>query len=158
MSLLDSNIIINACKIGEDSLRELIAEEIPSTSVVSYIEVLGYHQLTDQDRTNFEAFFSSITVLPISGEIVERAVKQTSTDQKDELRRCHCGRHSPGTSLDTDHSKYEGFRVGRRVDTCRSSGRDLIFRSIIVLDQQSSRSGYEASPLPAEVSQAIKVR
>jgi predicted nucleic acid-binding protein len=37
--------------------------------------VLGYHQLTEQERGHFEAFFAAATVLPTSGEVLEQAVK-----------------------------------------------------------------------------------
>ncbi len=42
-------------------------------SVVSYVEVLGYHRLTDQDRRFFEDFFVAAPVLQISTEILDRA-------------------------------------------------------------------------------------
>src|SRR5439155_7350722 len=72
--LLDSNIIIYAAKPEHADLRRLIAEHAPALSAVSVVEVLGYHRLTPQERQHFEAFFAAATVLPISREVVERAV------------------------------------------------------------------------------------
>jgi len=48
--LLDSNAIIYSIKPESDALRQLIAEHNPSVSAVSYVEVLGYHQLTASDK------------------------------------------------------------------------------------------------------------
>lgn len=54
--LLDSNVIIYAAKPEHEVLRRLIEEHAPAVSAVSYVEVLGYHQLTGQERCYFEAF------------------------------------------------------------------------------------------------------
>ena len=64
--LLDSNIIIYAALPEHDGLRRLIAEQSPSVSAVSYVEVLGYHRLSDEARHYFETFFASAEVLPLS--------------------------------------------------------------------------------------------
>lgn len=71
--LLDSNIIIYAAKLEHAKLRRLIAKSSPAVSVVSYVEVLGYHRLTDLDREYFQDFFLASTVLRISAEILDRA-------------------------------------------------------------------------------------
>ncbi len=44
-------------------------------SIVSYIEVLGYHQLKEEERGLLEQFFQAAKVLPLSDEIAERAVR-----------------------------------------------------------------------------------
>jgi predicted nucleic acid-binding protein len=69
MMLLDSNIIIYAVQPAHSELRRLIAEHSPAVSAVSYVEVLGYHRLTEADRLLLEAFFSVSTILPITQEI-----------------------------------------------------------------------------------------
>lgn len=71
--LLDSNIIIYAAKLEHSKLRRLIAQSSPAVSVVSYVEVLGYHRLTELDREYFQDFFLASTVLRISAEILDRA-------------------------------------------------------------------------------------
>lgn len=73
--LLDSNIIIYASQAEYDKLRELIAVQAPLVSAISYIEVLGYHQLTEAERVYFDAFFQAATILPISEAIIEQATK-----------------------------------------------------------------------------------
>lgn len=71
MILLDSNIVINSTKPGFDSLRRFLANK---TSVVSYVEVLGYHKLTSQDRDEFEEFFALTPKLPVSNEVAATAI------------------------------------------------------------------------------------
>ena len=48
--LIDSNIIIYAAQPGYEDLRRFIADRTPAVSAISYVEVLGYHQLTRQER------------------------------------------------------------------------------------------------------------
>ncbi|MDB9314197.1 type II toxin-antitoxin system VapC family toxin [Spirulina sp. CS-785/01] len=72
--LLDSNIIIYAAQPQYSQLRELIAERSPAVSALSYLEVLGYHQLTEEQRYYFEAFFQAAEVLPISQAVLIQAV------------------------------------------------------------------------------------
>lgn len=73
--LIDSNIIIYAAQPKHADLRRFIAEHAPSVSAISYVEVLGYHRLSDQDRQYFEQFFQAALVLPISETVLKRAVE-----------------------------------------------------------------------------------
>src|SRR6516165_1852410 len=73
--LIDSNIIIYAARPENAALRQFIAEEEPEVSAVSYVEVLGFHKLTEAERVHFEKFFAAATVLPLSQAVLERAVK-----------------------------------------------------------------------------------
>ena len=72
--LLDSNIIIYSAQPENTQLRELIAEESPAVSALSYLEVLGYHLLTEEQRQYFEEFFQIAQVLPISQDVLAQAV------------------------------------------------------------------------------------
>ncbi len=73
--LIDSNIIIYGALPQHHELRRFIATHIPAVSVVSFVEVLGYHRLTQQDRLYFEDFFIAAPVLPISTEILDGATR-----------------------------------------------------------------------------------
>ncbi len=73
--LIDSNIIIYAALPEQHELRRFIAAHAPSVSVVSFVEVLGYHRLTDSDRRHFEDFFVAAPVVQISTEILDRATE-----------------------------------------------------------------------------------
>ena len=78
--LLDSNIIIYSVEPARDRLREFIAIHSPAVSAVSYLEVLGYHRLTDADRSAFNEFFSVAVMLPIDRPVLDRAVSCASSD------------------------------------------------------------------------------
>ncbi|MEH2241643.1 type II toxin-antitoxin system VapC family toxin [Nostoc sp.] len=72
--LLDSNIIIYSAQSENAKLRELIAEYAPAVSALSYLEVLGYHLLKEEQRQYFEDFFQVAQVLPISQDVLNQAV------------------------------------------------------------------------------------
>lgn len=72
--LLDSNIIIYAAQPGHAALRQFIAANAPSVSAVSYVEVLGFYQLTDADRAALTQFFSAARVLPLDRPVLDQAV------------------------------------------------------------------------------------
>ncbi len=73
--LIDSNIIIYAAQPAHPGLRQLIATHAPFVSAISYVEVLGYYQLSDVERQHFAEFFETATVLAITTPILEQAVK-----------------------------------------------------------------------------------
>ena len=72
--LLDSNLIIYAAQPELAALRCWFAERGPAASVVSVIEVLGYHQLTPTQRDYFEQFFAATHQLPVTPAVVAQAV------------------------------------------------------------------------------------
>lgn len=72
--LLDSNIIIYASQPEHAQIRQFIGEHDIVVSAISYVEVLGYHRLTEENRLYFEEFFSLVEVLPISNAVLDRAV------------------------------------------------------------------------------------
>jgi toxin FitB len=73
--LIDSNIIIYAAKPEHANLRRFIADHTPVVSAVSYVEVPGYHKLSADERKHFEAFFAAATVLPLSNDVLNQAIK-----------------------------------------------------------------------------------
>ena len=75
MMLLDSNIIIYAALPEFADLRRFIAENTPAVSAISMVEVLGYHQLREKDRRDFEEFFEAATVLGVSDLVLREAIK-----------------------------------------------------------------------------------
>jgi len=72
--LVDSNILIYAAQPGYTQLRRFIADHAPAVSAVSYVEVLGYHQLVDEERQYLEEFFRLAQVLPLSQAVLDQAV------------------------------------------------------------------------------------
>ena len=72
--LVDSNILIYAAQPAHAHLRQFIATHAPAVSAVSYVEVLGYHQLDAEERQYLEAFFRLARVLPLSQAVLDKAV------------------------------------------------------------------------------------
>ncbi|MBI2171335.1 MAG: type II toxin-antitoxin system VapC family toxin [Chloroflexi bacterium] len=73
--LLDSNIVIYAAQPAHVDLRQFIAQHAPSVSVVTFIEVLGYHRLHSQERQILLAFFHATEVLPLTNTVADWAVR-----------------------------------------------------------------------------------
>ena len=72
--LIDSNVIIYAAQPHHIDLRQFIDEITLSVSVVSYIEVFGYHKLEEDERQYLEQFFQKTEILPLSDTVMHRAV------------------------------------------------------------------------------------
>ena len=72
--LLDSNIIIYAVQNDNPELLELVQDPESSTSIVSYVEVLGYPDLTEESKQAFERIFATIRIFPLNLAIVGRSV------------------------------------------------------------------------------------
>lgn len=77
--LIDSNVIIYAAKPEHPDLRRFIVEHSPAVSAVSYVEVLGYHRLSADERQFFAMFFDAAVLLPITSEVLEQAVNLRQT-------------------------------------------------------------------------------
>ncbi len=75
MMLLDSNIIIYAAKPEHDAVRTFIAQHAPAVSAVSYVEVLGYHGLTDAEERLFQTFFETAVILPVDRSVLDSAIQ-----------------------------------------------------------------------------------
>lgn len=72
--VLDSNLLIYAAEPGYDEIRRFIAKHESYLSVISKIEVLGYHQLSTEQRQKLEKLFEIAMILPLTAEIVETAI------------------------------------------------------------------------------------
>ena len=75
MMLVGSNIVIYAAQPQHERLREFIRENSPLVSVISYIEVLGFHRLKDPERGLLEKFFAVAAILPLSNHVAQRAIR-----------------------------------------------------------------------------------
>ncbi|MFN0123514.1 MAG: type II toxin-antitoxin system VapC family toxin [Blastocatellia bacterium] len=72
--LIDSNLIIYASQPDGMALRTYIREQNPFVSVISQIEVLGYHKLMADEKELLEAFFANTTPLAITAPVVNEAI------------------------------------------------------------------------------------
>jgi len=75
MQIIDSNIIIYASRPEYDFLRVLIEKNIPFVSIISKIEVLGYHQLKKQEKELLEVFFRNSPIIGLTDEIVNLSIE-----------------------------------------------------------------------------------
>lgn len=75
--ILDSNIIVIASKLVNVKLINYLRknEKDLHTSVIAQIEVLGYHQLKQVEKTFLENFFSTIPIIPLNDAIALKAIE-----------------------------------------------------------------------------------
>ena len=73
--LIDSNIIIYAAKPEYPELRAFVATHTPAVSAISYVEVLGYHQLTADEQHDLETFFAIAPMLSVTLPILNQAIQ-----------------------------------------------------------------------------------
>jgi toxin FitB len=76
MRLLDSNILIYAT---QDDLfpvvRPLLSSNDSSVSEITRLEALGYHKLSAGDKYFLETTFSTMDILPITPDIIDKAIE-----------------------------------------------------------------------------------
>jgi predicted nucleic acid-binding protein len=75
VKLLDSNILIYAPQPAYVHLLPMLVDANCFVSEITRLEVIGFHKLTDLEKTYYERVFLQITVLPISKEIVDLAIQ-----------------------------------------------------------------------------------
>jgi len=75
--ILDSNIIIYATQPEYQKVRDFLRSNNAklSVSIITKLEVLGYHKLGVSEKSKLESFFHSVTILPITSPIIEIAIK-----------------------------------------------------------------------------------
>jgi toxin FitB len=73
--LIDSNIIIYSSKPEYPNIRQFIADHASAVSAISYVEVLGYHKLGEQERLLLEAFFATAPLIALSRAVLDQAVR-----------------------------------------------------------------------------------
>jgi predicted nucleic acid-binding protein len=75
MRLVDSNILIFAAKPEYPQLKELLEQDDIAVSELSRLEVMGFPGLTDEAEDFFNAVLSVVTILPISQDVIDRAIE-----------------------------------------------------------------------------------
>ena len=73
--LLDSNIVIYAAKQEGGEVRRWIREQVTRVSVITQIEVLGFHGMKTDEQKFLGLFFEVAKVLPLSEQIANEAIK-----------------------------------------------------------------------------------
>ena len=72
--LVDSNTLIYALLPDHSHVMEWLADQLPTISVISKIETLGYHRLTDEHKAGLLSFFSCLTIQYPSLQTYEIAI------------------------------------------------------------------------------------
>ena len=75
MILIDSNVIIDAAKPNSGSIAGFIEKYAPAVSIITKIEVLGYHNLRDDEIQILNDFFAVAHVIPIDDQIADSAIE-----------------------------------------------------------------------------------
>ena len=75
MLLLESNIFIYSILPEHKALREWMMKQEFAASEISLVEVLGFHRITTEDSRELENLFDMAKVLPMSRDIVDRAIQ-----------------------------------------------------------------------------------
>jgi predicted nucleic acid-binding protein len=75
--ILDSNILIYFVDPGYERLREYLEQQETElfASLISKLEVLGYHQLTIGNRLDLERLLGNMAILPISNSVIDKAIQ-----------------------------------------------------------------------------------
>lgn len=79
MLLLDSNILIYALLPDQQQLRDFLLYKESACSIVSNIEVMGYHKLTVHETAAFNSIFENINILPLTSDIAAVAISLRQT-------------------------------------------------------------------------------
>jgi hypothetical protein len=75
MNLLDSNIVIAIASSDDAAVNGLVLEGTYSVSVITRIEVLGYHLLTEEDKTDLMEFLAGARELALDDAVAQTAVR-----------------------------------------------------------------------------------
>ena len=75
MILIDSNILIYSADEEFSNLRKLFQKPDTTVSIISKLEVLGYHKITSKQISYFYAIFKVIDMLPITDDLIAQAIK-----------------------------------------------------------------------------------
>ena len=75
MKLLDSNIIIYSAKPNFTFLKPLVLDRNNAISIITKVEVLGFPNLSKNDRIFFEFVFSTLHIHTLHYAIVDKAIE-----------------------------------------------------------------------------------
>ena len=73
--LVDSNILIYATKPEHSRLRQWLIDTLPKISVISKVEILGYHKLHSAEKVALTEFLSSLELIYLTPSSYEIAIQ-----------------------------------------------------------------------------------
>ncbi|WKN40744.1 type II toxin-antitoxin system VapC family toxin [Tunicatimonas pelagia] len=74
MVLVDSNIIIYGIHPDYQSVRDYLAQQEIAVSDITFIEVLGFHALTEKDEKKLKQLFSVCHRYGLDAKVIEQAI------------------------------------------------------------------------------------
>jgi predicted nucleic acid-binding protein len=72
--LLDSNIIIGATRPEGGVLVGYVAQESACISIVTAIETLGFHRLSEEEEQAIQAYLGELPQVPLNQAVASRAI------------------------------------------------------------------------------------
>ena len=75
MKLIDSNIIIYSAYPNYAYLRPLVMDKSNFASAISMVEVLGFIDISPEEKAYFTSVFNVLNVIMIDDQITERAIE-----------------------------------------------------------------------------------
>jgi predicted nucleic acid-binding protein len=72
--ILDSNIVIYSGLTSHYELKEWLKSKVIAVSLITKLEVLGYHSLNEKDEIYFESFFKKCELIAIDSLIIKTAI------------------------------------------------------------------------------------
>lgn len=106
MVLADSNILIYATQAQHAKLRRWLLDPLPKVSVISRLEILGYHKLQESERAALGGLLDCLELValtPASFEIAIRLRQRQKMTLGDALIAATCLEH--GYSLATANTR-----------------------------------------------------
>ncbi len=73
--LLDSNIIIYLASDKAETIENFLLDKELFVSVITKVETLGYHKISEKDKNFLNLIFEKIVVIPLENEIIETAIR-----------------------------------------------------------------------------------
>jgi hypothetical protein len=91
--LVDSNILIYATRPEQSRLRQWLTDTLPKASIISKVEILGYHELQIAERIALTELLNSLELIyltPSSYEIAIQLRQQRKLTLGDSLIAATC--------------------------------------------------------------------
>ena len=73
--LVDSNILIYATKPEHARLRQWLGDTLPKASVISKVEILGYHKLHSAEKAALTELLNSLELIYLTPSCYEIAIQ-----------------------------------------------------------------------------------
>lgn len=97
MVLADSNVLIYATQPQQEKLREWLLDTLPKVSIVSRVEILGYHKLQKIEQATLTELLDNLELIylaPACYEIAIQLRQQQKITLGDSLIAATCIEHN----------------------------------------------------------------